>query len=168
MSKLCKNCGSQNYNSLQKYCSDKCRKESGVKVKKVYKCVICKDNDSLNFLGCCSNDECRTIYAMSIVEKKRLADQKKVQIKKVSEKRKLENIIYQSERIKFLMLPENKVCPITKQQTTDIHHKKGRIGSLYLDKKYWIALSREGHKFVEENPKWAKENGYSLNRLSND
>lgn len=89
-------------------------------------------------------------------------------IPKVSEKRKLDNIIYNSERIKFLMLPENKICPITKQPTTDIHHSKGRIGSLFLDKKYWIALSREGHKKVEENPEWAKENGYSLNRLSNE
>jgi len=90
------------------------------------------------------------------------------QIPKVSEKRISENIIYNSERIKFLMLPENKICPITKQPTTDLHHKKGRIGALLLDKRYWIALSREGHKQVEENPEWAKENGYSLNRLSNE
>jgi len=89
-------------------------------------------------------------------------------IKKVSKKRNLENILYNSERIKFLQLPENKICPITKEPTTDVHHKKGRIGSLLLDTKYWVALSRSGHRFVEENPIWAKENGYSLNRLSND
>jgi len=89
-------------------------------------------------------------------------------IKKVSKKRNLENILYNSERIKFLQLPENKICPITKEPTTDVHHKKGRIGSLLLDKKYWVAVSRSGHRFVEENPIWAKENGYSLNRLSND
>lgn len=89
-------------------------------------------------------------------------------MKKVSDKRALENIIYNSERIKFLQLPENRICPITKQPTTDVHHMKGRIGSLLLDKRFWKALSREGHKFVEENPIWAKENGYSLNRLTND
>jgi len=52
-----------------------------------------------------------------------------------------------------------------KTETTDIHHKKGRIGKLYLDITFWIALSREGHCMVEENPEWAKENGYSLDRL---
>jgi hypothetical protein len=89
-------------------------------------------------------------------------------MKKVSDKRALENIIYKSERIKFLQLPENRICPITNQPTTDVHHMKGRIGSLLLDKRFWKALSREGHKFVEENPIWAKENGYSLNRLTDD
>ncbi len=89
-------------------------------------------------------------------------------IPNVSKKRKIENLQYQVLRAEFLNKPENKICPITKLPTTDIHHKKGRIGSLFLNIEYWVALSREGHKFVEENPIWAKENGYSLNRLSND
>jgi hypothetical protein len=66
------------------------------------------------------------------------------------------------------MLPENKICPINGTQATTIHHKKGRLGGLYLDKNYWVALSMDGHEFVEKNPKWAKENGYSLSRLAND
>lgn len=86
-------------------------------------------------------------------------------IKKVSDKRKIENAKYLLLRIEFLGKPENKKCPITGKPTTDVHHMKGRIGSLLLDTRYWVALSREGHKFVEENPEWAKENGYSLNRL---
>lgn len=89
-------------------------------------------------------------------------------IPKVSKKRQIENAKYSVLRIEFLGKPENQICPITKQPTTDIHHKKGRVGSLFLDTRYWVALSREGHKFVEENPEWAKENGYSLNRLTNE
>ena len=89
-------------------------------------------------------------------------------IAKVSKKRQIENAKYSVLRIEFLGKPENRICPITKQPTTDIHHKKGRVGSLFLDTRYWVALSREGHKFVEENPQWAKENGYSLNRLTNE
>lgn len=89
-------------------------------------------------------------------------------IPKVSKKRQVEQLKYQVLRTEFLSKPENKICPITKQPTTDIHHKKGRVGSLFLNTEFWIALSREGHKFVEENPEWAKLNGYSLNRLSND
>lgn len=89
-------------------------------------------------------------------------------IPKVSKKRQVEQLQYQVLRTEFLSKPENKICPITNQPTTDIHHKKGRVGSLFLNTDFWIALSREGHKFVEENPEWSKANGYSLNRLSND
>jgi hypothetical protein len=87
-------------------------------------------------------------------------------ILQVSTKRQLDNKTYSVLRVKFLS--ENKICPITGTPTTDIHHKKGRVGSLFLDVRYWIALSRKGHKYVEEHPKWAKQNGYSLKRLDND
>jgi frataxin-like iron-binding protein CyaY len=42
---------------------------------------------------------------------------------------------------------------------------KGRSGALLNDKRYWLAVSRKGHRFIEDNPKWAKDNGYSLYRL---
>lgn len=97
---------------------------------------------------------------------KPLPKQKKVyKIPQVSKKRKVEMLQYSVLRTEFLAKKENQICPITKQPTTDIHHKKGRAGTLFLDTKYWVALSREGHKYVEEHPEWAKENGYSLNRL---
>ena len=93
---------------------------------------------------------------------------KKAPIKKVSDKRKEDNAVYKKLRDEFMSQKENQICPITGKPTTDLHHKKGRVGKLFLDTRYWVALSREGHKFVEENPIWAKENGYSLSRLSND
>lgn len=87
-------------------------------------------------------------------------------IKKVSEKRKIENLKYAAQRIIFLGKPKNKICPVTGKETTEIHHKKGRTGSLFLDENYWLAVSREGHRLIEENPEWAKEKGYSIDRLS--
>lgn len=75
---------------------------------------------------------------------------------------------YNRLRLEFLNKNENQICPITGGKTTEIHHKKGRIGKLLNDTRYWIALSREGHIKVELNPKWAKEYGYSLSRLSDD
>ena len=89
-------------------------------------------------------------------------------IPKVSKKRQIKNLQYSVLRTEFLGKKENKICPITGKPTTDIHHKKGRVGELFLDTKYWVALSREGHRFVEENPEWAKEKGYSLNRLTDE
>ena len=126
-----------------------------------FKLKVCKVSgkewqqyNSLQKCPCCSHS------------KPQPKETKKYVIPKVSEKRKIENLKYSVLRTEFLGKKENQICPITKQPTTDIHHKKGRVGSLFLDTQYWIALSREGHKFVEENPEWAKENGYSLNRLS--
>lgn len=92
-------------------------------------------------------------------------------IKKVSAKRQTENEIYSQLRKVFLAKPENKFCPVIKQlkninvETTEVHHMRGRIGKLLLDTKHWLAVSRDGHSYIEQNPEWAKENGYSLNRL---
>lgn len=57
-------------------------------------------------------------------------------IKKVSDKRKIENLKYKVLRTEFLSKVENQKCPITGKPTTDIHHMKGRIGSLLLDTRY--------------------------------
>lgn len=48
---------------------------------------------------------------------------------------------------------------------TTIHHKKGRIESLLCDKTYFLAACFDCHEFIEKNPEWAKQNGYSLSRL---
>ena len=89
-------------------------------------------------------------------------------IAKLSKKKKQEMAVYLKLRADFLNKLENKICPITKEPTTDVHHKKGRVGKLFLETKYWLAVSRKGHQKIELNPEWAKENNYSLNRLSND
>ena len=88
---------------------------------------------------------------------------KRKRIPMYSTKREEQIRQYSEDRLAFL--EENKVCPVTKGRTTQIHHKKGRIGKLYLDKDYWLAVSAEGHKWIEENPIKAKELGYSVNRL---
>lgn len=86
-------------------------------------------------------------------------------ISKVSPKRKKENREYTIKRLQFLSQPGNQRCPVTGQRATEVHHMKGRIGNLLLDTKFWLAVSRDGHKKIEENPDWAKENGFSLNRI---
>jgi len=97
-------------------------------------------------------------------------------INKVSAKRKEENAEYKPLREQFLYF--NKVCPITGGKTEDIHHKMGRIGfaddfareeniPLLLDERFWLAVSREGHIKIENNPEWAYEQGYSVKRNTN-
>lgn len=134
------------------------------------RCKICSDKFDPKFFlqKYCYKESCKIKWQTQVLDKSKEMEKTRKPLKKVSDKKALQDIVYKSERIKFLMLPKNKICPITKLPATTIHHKKGRIGDLYLDKKYWVALSMEGHEFVEKNPEWAKKNGYSLNRLSNE
>lgn len=92
-------------------------------------------------------------------------EKKNTIIPKISKKRKVENAKYLVLRIEFLGKKENAICPVTGEKTTEIHHKKGRVGSLFLDTNFWLAVSRGGHLEIENNPEWAKQKGYSLNRL---
>ena len=118
-----------------------------------------------------SKKMCQSCY-WSDNKKKNEGKQKTIKefkpIPKISQKRKIENAKYIVLRIEFLGKKENSICPVTGEKTTEIHHKKGRVGSLFLDVRYWLAVSREGHKKIEENPLWAKKEGYSLSRLSKE
>jgi hypothetical protein len=83
-------------------------------------------------------------------------------IPQVSKKRKVEMLQYSVLRTEFLAKKENQVCPITKQQTIEVHHTycgKDRAKN-YLDVSTWLAVSREGHNWIHDNPKEARELGY--------
>lgn len=97
-------------------------------------------------------------------------------IKKVSDKRALENIIYNSERIKFLQLPENKKCFIEwcNLEANTIEHSMGRKGfadeyarenniSLYLDKRFWKPCCLKHNLELENNPELSKK--YQLSKI---
>ena len=99
-------------------------------------------------------------------------------INKVSKKQTVLNAKYTVLRIEYLGKQENKICPITGNEATTVHHKKGRLGyadefarlndiPLLLDIRFWIALSMDGHDYVERNPQWAKDKGYTLSRIEN-
>ena len=94
-------------------------------------------------------------------------------INNVSAKRKEEDAQYKILRQEFLSRPENKICPITGWPATEIHHKRKRRGyadewarlngiTLYLDTRFWLAVSREGHQWIEDNPTESYELGYSI------
>lgn len=45
-----------------------------------------------------------------------------------------------------------------------VHHAKGRVGSLMLDQRYWRALCGAHHQFVTEHPPEARAAGLSFHR----
>ena len=68
----------------------------------------------------------------------------------------------------FLKKPENKYCPVAKHLklgnvlTSEVHHKKGRIGKLLLYVPYWLAVSSEGHKWIHANPEESYKLGFLI------
>ncbi len=86
-------------------------------------------------------------------------------IAKKSPKRSKEEREYSKLRKLFLetkMLCEVEGC---RCRSDSVHHKKGRIADLLNDTEFWLAVCHDHHVWIEEHPEWAKEKGYSLNRL---
>lgn len=68
--------------------------------------------------------------------------------------------------LKFYYLAENKFCECgCGRRATEIHHKKGRIGFLLIDLRYFMAVAEPCHKKIERSPAWAKEKRFSVSRL---
>lgn len=148
---------------------------------KTGKCKVCPPEtpDQPLIAGMCNNHYWEDNRRKNALKNAGKPKKPQKPIPKKSKKKTVEDLQYSVLRIEFLGKPENQKCPITGQQTTDVHHKKGRVGfadqwardnniSLTLDTRFWVALSRDGHRYVEDNPEWAKENGYSLSRLAKD
>jgi hypothetical protein len=86
-------------------------------------------------------------------------------VKKVGDSLKEKMKLYRPKARKFItMNPKCKMCGVPSEC---IHHRAGRLGDNLLDESTWVALCFSCHRFVEENPDWAKENGYSDSRLTN-
>lgn len=111
------------------------------------------------------------------IKAKRNRIPRKTALKKISPKMKSDLAKYHKDRLLFLDKSKNKICPVTFQSTTEVHHMKGRVGyadqfardneiTLLHDQRFWLGVSRNGHRKIEENPEWAKEHGFSLDRLS--
>lgn len=87
-------------------------------------------------------------------------------IKPISDKRIQEMNIYRKRRDRYM--EKHEICEVKgcNNKSNDLHHKKSRLGSLLYDEKYFFACCRSCHQKIELNPVWAKENGYSLDRLT--
>lgn len=86
-------------------------------------------------------------------------------IKKVSEKMQKKLGVYARKKKEYIK--DHPICEFEGCQckSKDIHHKKGKIGDLYTDETYFMAVCRDHHIWIERNPNEAKRLGYSLDRL---
>ena len=71
-------------------------------------------------------------------------------------------------KAEFLALPENRYCPVMavifhkpRVRTEDHHHTRGKaFPALRLAVKYWLAVSRFGHDWIERNKEQARQHGW--------
>jgi len=85
-----------------------------------------------------------------------------------SQKRIKQEVEYSAKRKIFLSsypLCKANLPGICTHHSTDVHHKAGRSGDLYLDERFWLSSCRQCHSWIELHPKEAREMGLSLSKL---
>lgn len=87
-----------------------------------------------------------------------------VPIKPVSDKMTKELAKYR--RLRSQYLEATPTCEVRgcNRASSEIHHRRGRLQYLCVVK-YFLAVCRPCHLWIEANPEAAKEQGYSVDRL---
>ena len=93
-------------------------------------------------------------------------EKKSVRISIKSVKRKVEEKLYLKKKKEYLTAHIRCEVKDCNQVSVDLHHKKGRVGKLLYNEKYFMAVCRDHHTEIELNPDWAIKNKYSLKRLN--
>lgn len=83
-------------------------------------------------------------------------------VNKVSPKRAAEQRVYTVQKREFLKwhpLCEAQLCGEVQNLSCDVHHIRGRAGTLYLDVRHWLAVCRPCHDWIHNNRKQAVKLG---------
>lgn len=84
-----------------------------------------------------------------------LSTTKPKEMAKRTTKRSKEERAYVSSVGSFLTA--HPVCPVTGERTNQVHHSAKRQGGWLNLKRYWIAVSTDGHAWIEANKKEAEK-----------
>jgi hypothetical protein len=136
-------------------------------MKKLKLCFSCKKDKVIWKIVDC-NRYCKVCYHITFPK---VTVKKSYKIKPKSKKREKLDSDYSKRRKIFLEkkpMCEAHIIGICTQMSTDVHHKKGRTGDLYLDESYWLSVCRACHNYIETHPTIAKEMGFSISRLTNN
>lgn len=72
----------------------------------------------------------------------------------------------------FLALPGNGSCKLNMKgctkKATVVHHKKGRIGDLLFDQRFWMPSCVSCNGAVESNDAEAREKGLKISKFTKD
>jgi hypothetical protein len=126
-------------------------------------CVL-HDTDELQFIW--KNVKgigkvCKQCYLKKCVKRKPTVPRKPIPAR--SSKKIDQDKEYTKLRKKFLN--DNPMCEAhlmdCLQKATEVHHKKGRTGDLYLDVQYFLAICNSCHRKITDDSKMAIELGLS-------
>lgn len=119
--------------------------------------VVFKQYNSLNVY-------CSSKCKLSLNKSKKQSNLKP--IKKVSDKRKIQNAKYLVLRLEFLGKEENSICFIKEchKKANTIEHLAGRWGDNYLDTNTWAGCCLEHNLELENNPELSKK--YQLSKIT--
>lgn len=131
--------------------------------RKLKECSGCK---KLTYLWKSNPPLCRDCYYRDNV--KPLNSKKRKPISPVSPKMADKLKKYRTARDKYFK--ENPVCefPGCNSREVTLHHKRGRIGSFLIDKRYFCSLCHKHHMYVHENDAEARAMGLLGSRTAND
>ena len=82
-----------------------------------------------------------------------------------SPKRAAQERIYMKKRAEWFAEPRPCEFPGCGRVATEIHHRRGRVGALLTDERYWSAMCSEDHRWATVNPARAYELGISERRV---
>lgn len=126
---------------------------------------LCHHEKDSTFCSVEYPDKTCTVAALCDLEL--VGKQRPKPIAKASEGRAKENKEYMV--LRKVYLENNPWCQANiagcTREATTVHHQTGRIGKRLIDVSTFVGLCGNCHNFCEHNSEWAKENGYSLNRL---
>lgn len=79
---------------------------------------------------------------------------KRTRLKSVSKKRQRQNQEY--NKVRDVFLKENPKCMacvngVCSGKATEIHHKRGRVGRLLCDARFFLAICRPCHNWIGDN-----------------
>ncbi len=98
-------------------------------------------------------------------------DKKRYIIPARSTKKEKQDALYKIVRDAYLKVHPQCEAAIpgicSRKGSSQIHHKKGKVGEDYLDDKYFLAVDFECHRYIEDNRQFAIGMGFSELRLKN-
>jgi len=111
------------------------------------RCEICKTKfKQVRFLQKTCSEDCEKEYREGNPVKK---------ISNKSEGQKIRENIYKD--LRKIYLNKNQKCEVNNShKSTEIHHISGRNGDRLNDVKFFLAVCRECHRWIHENPKEAR------------
>jgi hypothetical protein len=83
---------------------------------------------------------------------------RRVPLRRVSTGRRKLNALY--GKLARAFLEKHPTCALRQPAPSEeIHHKRGRAGTLLIDQRFWAAVSRIAHQWIQNNPVAARSLG---------